>query len=256
MRENNIIITIDYETWQPVPEGERINWEEDLLVNTEYLMETCERVGAKLTLMVEVCEYFWLLEKDEDFAQKVEKQLRVAVARGHDVQLHIHPNWLPQLGAEYKEGMWYWNWQYGSCNDYPYNLIELIGKCKERLEFIICEVKKDYRVLAFRAGAYRVQPFARISDALVKNGIIFDCSVYKGGKSIDRGYDFSKCKSHNQPYRASMIDPQKIDKNNSMLIELPITTWKKGTRSHTRSWHFTVFWHFKAQHLVAKVYGM
>lgn len=230
MRENNIIITIDYETWQPIPEGYVINWKEDLIENTNYLMETCEQVGAKLTLMVEMCEYFWLLENELKTAKLIEDQLKDAVKRGHDVQLHLHPNWMPELDAKYENGSWYWNWDFGACNDYPYDLAELFALCKNHLESIINEVKSDYTVKAFRAGAYRVQPFERISDALVKNGINIDTSIYRGGKSKDRGYDFSKCRSFNRPYKADMKDPQNSDDKNSPVIELPITTYRKGER--------------------------
>lgn len=230
MRKNNIIITIDYETWQPVPDGKTINWKKDLVENTEHLMRTCERVGAKLTLMVEMCEYFWLLKNDKVMAGKIESQIRDAIRRGHDVQLHLHPNWLPELGACYRNGNWEWDWKYASCNEYPHDLSNLVQICKEKLEAIVNEEDVNYHVKAFRAGAYRVQPFERIAKALVKNEIFFDTSVYRGGKSDDRGYNFTKCKSCNMPYIASDKDPQKKMDNNLKIIEMPITTWRKGER--------------------------
>lgn len=229
MRKNHIIISIDYETWQPIPVGEEVCWQQDLISNTEEIMRACEQIGAKLTLMVEMCEYFWLCDNDLEMAKKVESQLKDAVLRGHDVQLHIHPNWMPELNADCKAGRWYWDWRYASCNDFPYDLTKLVNECKLRLEEIVREVKPDYSVRAFRAGAYRVQPFRRISEALKENNIHCDMSVYKGGVSRDRGYSFRKCKHNSSPYYASMDDPQ-LDSNNKDFIELPITVFRNKNR--------------------------
>lgn len=231
MRKNKIIITIDYETWHPIPEGCEIDWENDLIVNTNALMNICEKNNAKLTLMVEMCEYLWLKENGKtEICTLIEQQLKDAIRRGHDVQLHIHPNWMTELGAKYENGKWIWNWSYASCNDYPYNLNRLFYKCKTELEKIIYDVNPNYKVQAFRAGAYRVQPFNRIAEALIGNNIICDTSVYSGGKSKERGYDFSKCRYANMPYWASKNDPQKCGLIDYDIIELPITVWKRGER--------------------------
>lgn len=231
MRKNNIIITIDYETWHPIPQGCEIDWQNDLIVNTNALMDICERTGAKLTLMVEICEYIWLKENGKiEVCTLIEQQLKDAVRRGHDIQLHMHPNWLPELGAKNEKEQWLWNWDYASCNDYPNNLNELFYRCKTELETIIREVAPNYKVQAFRAGAYRVQPFDRISEALIKNDIICDTSVYYGGKSHERGYNFSKCRQTNMPYWASKNDPQNCEQREHKIIELPITVWKKNAR--------------------------
>lgn len=229
MRRNSIIITIDYETWQPSSAEYPINWEKDILENTENLMRCAESAGAKLSLMAEMGEYFWLKDNLPQIAEKIRLQLQDAVKRGHDVQLHIHPNWFPETGVSYMDGEYHWDWNIASCNDYPFDLTELIKKCKKELESIIKPVKSDYKVLAFRAGGYRVQPFDRLYEALSSNGIFCDTSVYRGGKSIERGYNFSKCKSNSKPYYSDRYDPQIEDKNSS-FVEFPVATWKKNVR--------------------------
>ena len=229
MRKNHIIFTIDYETWQPSSDEYPINWQKDLIDNTYLLMECAESAGAKLTIMAEMGEYFWLKENLPEIALKVEKQLQDALIRGHDVQLHLHPNWMPETGVMYKDGIFTWNWDFVACNDYPFALTELIKKCKDELERICQKVKSDYRVITFRAGGYRVQPFDRLSEALVKNGIYTDTSVYLGGKNNERGYNFSKCTSFSYPYECSKKDPQYKCKD-SGFIELPIATYTKNVR--------------------------
>lgn len=230
MRKNHCIFTVDYETWQPVPAGCKIDWKRDLIQNADRLMEVFEKNGARLTFMVEMCEYFWLRENEPDTAEAVERQIQDMAFRGHDVQLHLHPNWMPECGVYTDGEKWEWRWDQASAETYPFDFSRLVQKCRERLEEIVQKVRPGYRVRAYRAGAYRVQPFDKTYQALEENGILIDTSVYKGGVSGDRGYDFRKCRSANRPYYADSADPQLAKQNGGGIIELPITTWKDNAR--------------------------
>src|SRR5262245_17827716 len=101
-----VALTVDYETWQPIPPGKRIDWVADVFDPAARLMETAEGAGARLTFMAEMGEYFWLQEHDPAIAGRMESQWREAIRRGHDVQLHLHPTWLPECGARYEGGRW------------------------------------------------------------------------------------------------------------------------------------------------------
>lgn len=228
MRQNKTIITVDYETWQPIPAGKSIDWEADILIPAGKLMDACETSGAKITFMVEMCEIFWLERNEPDIYMRIVKQIQDMVRRGHDVQLHMHPNWFPELGARKTENGFEWNWEYIHCDAVPGDLSELVRRCKERLEEIVRVVRPDYKVCAFRAGGYRVQPFARIYEALKDNNILIETSVYAGGISGDREYDFSKCNSLNNPYIASAADP--CISSEEGICELPIACYRSGAR--------------------------
>ncbi len=230
MRENRIIFTIDYETWQPIPKGYKIDWKKDLLDNADKLMEIFESEGAKLTFMIEMGEYFWICENDIDMAHAIEKQIQDMILRGHDVQLHLHPNWMPECGVSKEGEEWAWNWEMASADTYPGNFCDLIKKSKLKLEEIVRAVKPNYEVIAYRAGAYRIQPFNVIYDSLKINNILIDTSVYRGGKSKDRGYNFNKCQYANKPYWCKKDDAQLESKKNEDIVEMPITTWGKGER--------------------------
>lgn len=231
MRKNNIIITIDYETWQPIPDGEIIDWDKDIILPTKKLIKACESSSAKLTLMVEICELMYLEEKEPDVYNRIVEQIQSVVKAGHDVQLHVHPNWLPELGAVKTENSYKWDMDKASCDNVPGDLSVFIRRCKDALEKIVRPVRPEYRVRAFRAGAYRVQPFARLGQALIENDIPIEMSVYAGGRSLDRGYNFTKCKSVNQPFRASLEDPQiEVDRGERSICELPISVFRKSER--------------------------
>lgn len=225
-----VAITIDYETWQPVPPGKQIDWHKDVFDPANKLLDLADEHQVKLTIFAEMGEYFWLQHNQLRLAQKMEAQWQDAIRRGHDIQLHLHPNWLPELGAKHKNGEWDWDEARAGANDYPGDLAELIQRCKMALESILKPVKSDYQVTSFRAGGYRAQPFDRLYQALTSNGIFCDSSVYAGGISAERGYNYLYACSNYQPYFAAPHDPQKCVASNSDVLEIPIFTYAPAQR--------------------------
>jgi SAM-dependent methyltransferase len=226
-----VALTFDYETWQPIPEGKRIDWAADIFEPTERLLELFKRSGAAATFFVEMGEYFWLDEHQPELARRMEDQLRQIATLGHDVQLHLHPSWLPELGAQCAAGEWSWDWALAKAADYPGDLDALIGRCKQRLEEIVRPAVPGYRVTTFRAGAYQAQPFDRLGRALIANGLTADSSVYSGGVSAERGFDYRTAYSRAEPYFADVLDPQlKAVPSEEAIVELPIFTPEPGRR--------------------------
>jgi SAM-dependent methyltransferase len=226
-----IAVTVDYETWHPIPGGMSIDWDKDVFLPAEDLLRAGEERGIPVTLMAEMGEYFWLEAHHPALARRMESQWADAVHRGHDVQVHLHVNWLPELGARQEGGQWVWDWSKAKANGYPGDLGSLIGKCKTTLESVVRRVEPAYCVTSYRAGAYQAQPFRRIYDALVGNGIFCDSSVYAGGISQERGYDYSLAYSAHQPYFANSYDPQlKAPPAEQHLVEIPVFTFKPNAR--------------------------
>jgi SAM-dependent methyltransferase len=214
-----VALTFDYETWQPIPPGEHIDWNADVFGPAQQLIDA----DVPVTLFAELGEYFWLDANDPPVARRMEEQWRTAIRRGHDVQLHLHPAWLPECGATHVDGEWHWDTRYAKADDYPGDLDALIERCVTRLHELLRPVDPGYRVTCFRAGAYQAQPFRRLSSALVRAGIHCDSSVYAEGVSVERGYDYSYAYTHGQPYFASPWDPQlRAAPAEDFLVELPI----------------------------------
>lgn len=222
-RERLVALTIDYETWQPIPAGRRIDWDADVFGPTDALLDAASETGAVLTLFAEAGEYLWLREHDPDVAERMAGQWQRAITAGHDVQLHLHPNWLPETGARKEGDAWYWDPAKRTISDFAGNLDEPIARCRRALEDAIRPVDASYRVTCFRAGAYEAQPFRRLHDALVANGITCDSSVYQGGYREGRTYDYRLAFSDSQPYFASAQDPQlKAPPSEREVVEMPI----------------------------------
>ncbi len=226
-----VALTFDYETWQPIPEGRTIDWQLDVFEPAERLLAACREEGARITLFAEMGEYLWLCANEPAIAGRMAEQWRSAIRDGHEIGLHLHPSWLPEVGARHDDGVWTWDAAYAKANAWPGDLAELIGRCKAAIEDAVRPVAADYAVETFRAGAYQAQPFLRLAAALVTNGIHVDSSVFAGGLSAERGYDYRLAWSDAAPYYASPYDPQlKAVPAETGILELPIRTDGGGVR--------------------------
>lgn len=224
-------LTVDYETWQPQLEGLVLDWDVDVFEPTRRLLDVFDQAGATLTIFAEMGEYMWLREHRPETAGRMEAQWRDAVTRGHDVQLHLHPNWLPEMGPSEQDGQWDWDMERTRAADYPGDLTAAIARCKATLEDAIRPVAPDYEVVAYRAGTYEAQPFERLYDALAENGILSDSSVVPGDSRPDRHYDYRYAYADHQPWFASRYDPQlKAPPAERAIVELPVFTPRWGTR--------------------------
>ena len=120
---------------------------------------------------------------------------------------------------------------FAHAHDYPGDLAELFARCARALERAAGVGSGDSAVRAFRAGAYRAQPFGRISAALASVGIACDSSVFRGGVSGERGHDYTHAFSSHQPYFCSPDDPQLLARpGEDAILELPIATLEFGRR--------------------------
>ena len=226
-----VALTLDYETWHPLPEGWTIDWERDVFEPARRFATVAAMAAARVTFFVELGEYFYLRQFEPAVAARMEDQWRELVRGGHGVQLHLHPDWLPELGARREAGRWRWDARLVHANDYPGDLGELFARCRRTLEDVLTPEDPSYTVSCFRSGAYRAQPFGRISAALRQAGILCDSSVFRGGVSVERGYDYTHAFSAHQPYYCSLDDPQLAARaGDEAILELPIATFGFGRR--------------------------
>lgn len=179
----HLLITIDYEVF--ANGGGDVN--ELLLRPTAGLLQLADAYKARLTFFFEVCE-FWAFQEalrqgrlthlDYDPAAEMQRQLQVAVAAGHDVQLHTHPQWTN------------WSMQ-GTCWQLDrtrvrlpvlpaYEIRALLSAGKRTLEDMLRPVNAAYKCLAFRAGELCIQPEKEVLTVLAELGFLFDSSVEPG----------------------------------------------------------------------------
>jgi len=229
MGQRALIFTTDYELF-----GNGSGCVQACMIEpTERMASLLEKHGARLTVFFEVCEY-WAFQKEraagrlkEDWAALMRQQMRDLVARGHDVQLHFHPQWLEY---SYDGISWQLNydlWRIGTLSyvdaDFPERgLEELFRRGKETLEQMLQPVKPDYRCEVFRAGAWSMQPEQKVLQAMRVNGFKADSTVVPGLHFADGTtfYDFRAVAEHANSYRISECMTKPDD--DGLMLEIPI----------------------------------
>lgn len=237
----DIVITADYEIF-----GNGTGDVRHCLVNpTSELLAICDAYGAKLTLFFEIVEY-WAFGRAEtagelkglDYSPRglMEYQAMMALRGGHDVQLHLHPQW---LDSEYMQDGWRVNLDYWCLPDVPHGLGDfgdvlslrgLLSKGKHDLEEMLRPVRSDYECVALRAGGNCIQPARNVIQTMKDVGLLADSSVFKGGYVQEGpfGLDFRDAHSESRPWWA---DPGDINKaladGNDSILELPIYAVKR-----------------------------
>ncbi|MEW6350137.1 MAG: hypothetical protein AB1646_13810 [Thermodesulfobacteriota bacterium] len=193
----------------------------------EAFMAVAEDHGARLTLMAEVGQQWAHMElaRSRGWASEIvhayEEILRHAVKRGHDVQLHLHPTW---LGAHHDGRKWILDYRKWALPSLSADEIRRVLKDGKRyLERVLRPVDANYRCVAFRAGAYCIEPSREVVSALVEAGFLFDTSVVPGAVFSGQ-YDFREVHSNCLPW---FVDPECIRRSHGQaagLLELPICT--------------------------------
>lgn len=231
----HIFLTLDYELFG--------NGKGDVFTHivepADKLMRLARKNGARYTIFFEVVEYWRLKEEwergnkmgyDKNPITAMEDQIREAVRDGHDVQLHIHPQWVK---AYWSENGWVLNMDDYRLSDYvgegEDSLVNILRRGKETLERLIVPVKPYYKCVALRCGGYNAQPSDSIVKAMRETGLIFDSSVYPGG------YQTGKLSSYD--YRSVPADKgfwpvsdrlESVSENTSDIYELPIVSMEIG----------------------------
>ena len=224
MKRYNLWFTLDYEI-----HGNGDGNPMELMVEPTYrLMNLMEKYHQRLTIMADVAEilcfkrYLAVTGRDDYHVAEVEEQLRDAIRRGHEVQLHIHSSYFKAAHNGHS---------FDQCID-EYNMAalpieridEMVTECIEYLEKLLRPVKKEYKVWLFRAANWSMMPTENLYRVLVKHGITHDTSVFKGG--VQGGnvcYDYREAYDNLLAYPASMRNINEKDEDGA-IIEWPIYT--------------------------------
>jgi hypothetical protein len=216
----DIYLTFDYELYFGEPTG---SIEKCIIEPTEALLKVADEFGVKLVQFVD-CGYLKKIQEEKikypslekDF-ELLAKQLETMHSNQHDLQLHIHPHWEDSFYANNK-------WV---CN---VNRYKLTSFSNSEINTVVTEYKKALAVyndadniIAYRAGGWCLQPFENIGEALKKNNIKVDSSVFRGGyfESEQYNYDFRNAPKKSR-YKFEDDPNKEVEKGH--FTELPITS--------------------------------
>jgi len=218
---SNIFITLDYELFFGSNSGTQ---EKSIIEPTNRLLKVLNKFQIKATFFVDsgyllkLDEYrkkYSILEKDY---QTIMEQIKSLDKKGHDIQLHIHPHW----EDSYFDGKkWIIDTSRYKLHDFPSDEIEDIVY---RYKKVLTDIVGD-KVFVFRAGGWCMQPFDKIKDALKKNNIWLDSTVFKNGKNNSKTHFFDFTKAPDKTKWKFENDPL-IEDTNGFFTEVPISSYK------------------------------
>lgn len=196
-------------------------------------LDICDSYNVKYTFFAEFGQQLAMLNSPvsnhRKWANEWERILKDAVSRGHDVQLHFHPQW---IDAPFEKGKWNLNfnkWSLASLNQQEIFLN--LKKGKDYLENLLKPVSRKYKIVAFRSGGWMNQPSNNIYKALIDLDIKAEVSVRPG---IIRNMgeigkiDFSSAPIDKYYWNANKDDFSK-ECNKGKIVEIP--TYSKEIKS-------------------------
>lgn len=215
----DVYLTLDYELFlgsrsgsvqkcllEPMDRLDRIALDHDarftIFVDATYLLRIEELMGDHESL-----------RKDYD---AVVRNLRTLASHGHDLQLHLHPQW---AFSTYDGEKWDLDTSHYKLSDLTETQAsDLFTKGADLLERI-----SGKRPVAFRAGGFSAQPTALTVGMLRTTGIRVDCSVYPGTayNTPMQQYDYTDAP---EGLIYNFDDDMCVARKDGEFKELPLTT--------------------------------
>ncbi len=219
----NIFITFDYEIYF----GENHGTVEKCIISpTAELIRISEKYDVRFCFFVD-CGFILKLDEFRKIYPQLEsdykaitQQVEYLSKTGHDIQLHIHPHW---EDSYYNGEKWVIDVKRYKLSDFNDSEIAAIVF---RYKKVLTDITNK-SVFVFRAGGWCLQPFSKLKNAFVENGINLDSSVFRNGfySSEQYSYDF-----RNAPDKAiyKFENEPEVEIKNGFFTELPISSIKNS----------------------------
>ena len=226
-----VVISLDYEIFGNGTGDVR----QHMIDPTDRMARIADRYEIPLTVFVDMEEVMAF----ERHASKLEsscgynpytlvrRQVEDLTGRGHDTQLHLHPQWYQ---ANFASGQWQLDETKATVDslfESHGETSEYIGSRKAALEELAGSSAKPVSV--YRAGAFSAQPGTKLIPALVDNEFKIDSSVVHGLQYRDEHVhlDYRPAPAGKTVWRVQ--DDVAVEDARGSLWEVPITS-KPGRR--------------------------
>lgn len=221
-----ILLTLDYELFL----GNKTGTSEHCLIKPmQAMIAHTAKYNVKFTLFVDAAYLYMLKKMGTEYSElldefkRVTEHLRYLQSLGHEIQMHLHPQW---FYSSYTNGVWKLDQDHYKLSDMPHDEVErLFVSSKQVLDDIV-----GHKTIGFRAGGFSAQPTELLIELFQKTGLRIDSSVCAGTKydSPKQKYDYSCCPQKSSYYFdkniCSEIDDIKSD--DVKYLELPITMYR------------------------------
>jgi hypothetical protein len=153
------------------------------------------------------------------------QHVRDAYQQGHDVQLHLHSQW---IDAVYDSRKWQLRGEWSILDYEPGVAYRMLESSKKYLQRTLVSIDPGYRCQAFRASALAIAPSPHLLQQLVNLGITLDVSLAPGLHLNTQHVqlDYRECDSTFLPFYPQMDDARRISRNREPIICAPIHTFR------------------------------
>jgi hypothetical protein len=194
-----------------------------------------DRLGIRGSFNAEVMQQITFRQHQDHqkelkiLADEWDDMVRETFRQGHDIQLHVHPQW---HNAEYQDGRWKLTADWSILNYSREEALQMLRSGKEYLENLLKDIDRNYRCVSFRSGAWCIAPSPHMLDLLVELGIVFDMSIVAGVKYDTRNIklDYLGCEEEFLPYYPVMTDARKVSDKVEPIICVPTNCFYASRR--------------------------
>jgi hypothetical protein len=203
------------------------------------LLEIYAKFGARTTFLPDLMQQLRFRQPEsqhpelKSLADSWDEHVREAFRGGHDIQLHLHPQW---LNAEYVNGRWrpHGDW---SILNYDRDVAHgMLADGQAYLESLLRPLDSAYRCLAFRAGALAAAPSPHLFNSLVNLRIELDVSI-AGGVFLNNQtlqLDYRNCEEAFLPFYPEMEDARRVSHQREPIVCVPLNHFYGSRREVTR----------------------
>lgn len=218
----NIFITYDYELFLGPETGTVDNC---LIRPCARIQEIAKKHNARFVFFVDVLYLLKLKDYSTQSAtakadyEKVSEHIRTIAEEGHDIELHIHPQWFYSAYNK-QNNHWEMDFTHYKLDDCPYE--DVMVMLKEGVS-LLKEIT-GYNPICYRAGGYSYPIRNDLISLFKQFDVLYDSSVllHEKSDSVFQFYDYSTVKQ-SKPFSFSTHNTIKDDYG--VFFEFPITTY-------------------------------
>src|SRR5216683_2072128 len=197
------------------------------------------KFGARTTFLPDVMQQLRFRQVEskhpelKELADSWDEHVRTAFRQGHDIQLHLHPQW---LNARYENGRWQMDGDWSILKYDREVAYAMLAGTKKYLEDLLQPFDATYRCLAFRAGALAAAPSDHLFESLVELGIELDVSI-GGGVFVNNQtlqLDYRNCEEPFLPFYPMMKDARKVSDQREPVVCVPLNHFYGSRREVMR----------------------
>jgi len=199
------------------------------------LLDLYDSHGIKSTFNAEVMQQLTFRKLQDlhpqlkPLAEAWDEHVRMAYGRGHDIQLHIHPQWSKY---SFENNRWRLSGDWSLLNYKPETSFAMLSAAKQYLEELLKPLNPNYRCVSFRSGSSAIAPSPFVLGQLAQLGLVFDMSIIQGLRVNTRNLqlDYTACEEGFLPFYPQLNDARKISRRTERIVCVPIFSFDLSRR--------------------------